>query len=129
MEVQLLHAALVDLHNAEKGCFCCDCRPVSVNYLYDSLLLLSTARSLALFLCFLLPSLDGPGLQSDQVPVSAQRRGGVSTTAPHQSYSLSLLVKSHHLPQPFYFVLILRPFFCLPSSLLIFFRPLCVSML
>lgn len=115
--------ALVDLHNAERGCFCRGFRPVFVDYSHYSSLLLSTARSLSLFLCFLFPSLDGPGLQSDQVPVSAQRRGGVSTTAPHQSCSISLLVKSHHLPKPSYFLLILWLFLCLPPSLFIFFRP------
>lgn len=73
-----------------------------------SFFLLAIDCSSSLFLCFLWRYLDGSGLQSDQVPVSAQRRGGVSRTLLPQSSFNSLLVNSVHQVKHCYFTLLIN---------------------
>lgn len=91
------------------------------NYLSYCLFLLSTDCSVSLCLCALLLSLDGPGLQSDQVPVSAQRRGGVSTPRTKHIHSDCLSTASVHLNPLFFFSSSsVSPPVALPVSLLLF---------
>lgn len=109
--------------SASRNCWCssrCHCRyrrfseaaahnpPGQMSW---SVFLLSKDCSRSLFLCFLWRALDGSGLQSDQVPDSAQRRGGVSKTVlPQSSFNL-LLVNSIHQVKHCYFTLLISLLF------------------